>query len=83
MCSNALYMFRLIKFRMDAGSSLRWLSASTMMQCHHFDSKRDNVSHNLSQVVWVLCNAATVFQWTAYQCAKTLCKCLIGIWEAV
>ena len=33
MCSNTLYMSN-----MDAGSSLRWLSVSTMAYRHHFDS---------------------------------------------
>jgi hypothetical protein len=33
MCSNALYMSKV-----DAGSSLNWLSASTLTKCYHFDS---------------------------------------------
>jgi len=37
MCSNTLYMSN-----MDERSSLRWLSASTMTLCHHFDSKSDS-----------------------------------------
>ena len=35
MCSNTLYVSDV-----DVGSSLRWLSASTVMLCHLFDSKR-------------------------------------------
>ncbi len=51
---------------------------------HHFDSTSDHVPQNLSQVGWVkLCKAATVCQWTAYQCAQILCICLIWIWEVV
>ena len=38
---------------MDAGSSLRWLAASTMTECHHFDSISDAEPQNLSQVGWV------------------------------
>ncbi len=48
MCSNTLYMSN-----MDVGSSLRWLSASTMTLCNHFDSTSDPEPQNLSQVVWV------------------------------
>jgi hypothetical protein len=48
MCSNTLYMSN-----MDAGSSLSWLSASTMTLCHHFDLTSDPEPQNLSQVVWV------------------------------
>ncbi len=44
----------------------------------------DSEPKNLSQEVWVwLCKAATIYLWTAYQCAETLCICLIWIQEAV
>jgi hypothetical protein len=44
----------------------------------------DPEPQNLSQAVWVwLCKAATVCPWTAYQCAQTLCICLIWMREAV
>jgi hypothetical protein len=52
MCSNTLFMSN----NMDARSSLRWLSASTMTLWHHFDSISDPEPHNLSQVV---CSADT------------------------
>ncbi len=80
-CSNTLFMSKL-----DVGSSLRWLSASTMMYWHHFDSTSDREPQNLSQVVWVyLCKAATIClsPWTAYQCAQTCYICVIWMWEAV
>ena len=57
----------------DAGSSLRWLSASNMTLWHHFDSTSDPEPHNLSLVVWVkLFKAATLCLWTKDQCAQTL-----------
>ncbi len=66
MCPNILYMSN-----MDEESSLRWLSASTMTWSHHFDSTSNPEPQNLSQVGWAkLCKAATVCQWTAYQCVK-------------
>jgi hypothetical protein len=66
MHSNTLYMSN-----MDVGSSLRWLSVSTMILWHHFDSTSDPEPQNLSQVGWVkLCKAATICLWTAYQCAQ-------------
>ena len=37
MCSNTLYMSNM---EMERGSSFRWLSASTMIQWHQFDSPR-------------------------------------------
>jgi len=46
LCSNTLYMSK-----MDVGSSLRWLPASTMMQSHHFDSASDPEPQKQSQVV--------------------------------
>ncbi len=72
MCSNTLYMSN-----MDVGSSLRWLSASTMMWWHHFDSTSDQESQNLR------CMTATLCPWTAYEGGQTLCICLIWLWEAV
>ncbi len=73
MCSNTLYM----SF-MDVGCSLRWLSASSFWPTSDPDSK------NLIQVVWEkLCKATTICLWTAYQCAQTLCICLIWMWKAV
>jgi hypothetical protein len=37
--------------------------------------------------IWAvqLCKALTVCvcQWTVYQCAQTLCRCVIWMWEAV
>ena len=39
--------------RLDGGSGLRWLSASTMMQWHHFGLTYDPEPQNLSQVGWV------------------------------
>ena len=69
MCSNTLYMSNV-----NAGSYLRWLSASTMTKSHHFDYTSDPEPQNLSPVVWVkLSKAPTVCPWTAYQCAQTHC----------
>ena len=50
MCSNTLYMSNMV-----AGSSLRWLSLSTITLYQHFESTSisDPETHNLSQVVWV------------------------------
>jgi hypothetical protein len=46
---------------MDGGSSLRRLSASTMMLLYHFESTSDSDLPNLSLVLWVkLFKAATV-----------------------
>jgi hypothetical protein len=56
MCSSTLYLSN-----MDAGSSLRWLSTSTMTKSHHFDSTSDPEPHNLSQVVWI-----PVWVWGCY-----------------
>jgi hypothetical protein len=44
---------------MDVGSSLRWLSASTMAQWHHFDFTSDPNGQNLCQLgccnwIWLL-----------------------------
>jgi hypothetical protein len=79
MCSNTLYMSNV-----DGGSSLSWLSDSTMTLYHHFDYTSDPESQNLSQVLWVyLFEATAICPWTAYQCAQTLCKCLMCMWEAV
>jgi hypothetical protein len=79
MCLNTLYMSSV-----DVGSSLRRLSASTMTLCHHFDSISEVESQNLSQVVWgYLLEAPAVCPWTAYECAQTLCICLMWKWEAV
>jgi hypothetical protein len=50
LCTKTLYISK-----MDAGSSLRGLSASTMTLCHHFDSMGDPVPvpQNMTQVlVW-------------------------------
>ncbi len=80
MCSKTLYLSN----RMDAGSSLRWLSASTMTQWHHFYSTSEPEPQNLTQVVWVWhFEAAAIYPWTAYQCAETLCICLMSMQEAV
>ncbi len=39
---------------------------------------------NLTKVVWEeLCKVATVYLWTAYQCAETLFICLLWMWDAV
>jgi hypothetical protein len=46
LCSNTLYMPN-----MDVGSSLSWLSASTMMLRQHVDSTSDPEPQKLSQVV--------------------------------
>jgi hypothetical protein len=79
MLSNNFYMYN-----MDAGSSLRWLSASTMIQWHHFDSTSEAEPQNLTQVVWLeLFEATAICPWTVYQCAQTLCICLMWMWEAV
>ncbi len=44
----------------------------------------DPEPQNLSLLLWVkLCKAATVCQWTAYQCDKTLSLILIWMGEAV
>ncbi len=40
----------LLMSNMDVGSSLRWLSASTLTWLHHFNSTIDHVPQNLSQV---------------------------------
>ncbi len=48
MFSNTFYVSN-----MDAGSSLMWLSASTMTLCNHFDSTSETEPQNLTQVVWV------------------------------
>ncbi len=80
MCSNALY----VSNNIDVGSSLRWLSASTMTQCHHFYSTNEPEPQNLTQVVWVeLFEATAIYPWTAYQCAETLCICLMSMQETV
>ena len=42
--SNTFYMSN-----MDAGSSLSWLSPSTMTICHHFDSASNPEPQNMSQ----------------------------------
>ena len=80
MCLSTLYMSN-----MDAGSSLRWLSASTMTQWHHFDSTSEPAPQNLAQVVvWIqLFEATAICPWTAYQCAQTFSICLMWMWEAV
>jgi hypothetical protein len=45
---------------MDEGSSLRWLSASTMTYGHHFDCKSDPELQNMSLIMWAnLFKAAT------------------------
>ncbi len=81
MCSNTFY-----KSNMDAGSSLRWLSPSTMTLCQYIDSTStsDPVPQNLSQVwcVWMF-KASAVCPWTAYQCAQTHCMLLVWMQEAV
>ncbi len=71
---------------MDGGSSLRWLSPTTMTLCHHFDSAStsDPVPQNLSQVKWVyMYKAAAVCPLTAYQCAQRLFICLMWMQKAV
>ncbi len=81
MCSNTLWISK-----MDGGSSLSWLSASNMTSWHHFDSTTtsDSEPQNLSLLLWVKqYKATTVCQWAAYQCAQTLFRCLIWMWEAV
>ncbi len=84
MDSISMYSIIVYMSNMDAGSSLRWLSASTLTKMHHFDSTSDHVPQNLSQVGWVkLCKADTVYQWTTYQCAETLFVCPTWIWETV
>ncbi len=77
MCSNTSYMSN-----MDAGSSLRWLSASTVTQWHHFDSTSEPEPQNLSQVVWYNClrqlpyahgkhtNLLKCFVYVSCQCEK-------------
>jgi hypothetical protein len=45
MFSNTLYVSNV-----DAGSSLRWWSASTITLCHHFDSTSDHKPQNLTKV---------------------------------
>ncbi len=78
-CPNTLQMSNL-----DVGTSLRWLSSSTMTKWHHFDSTSDPEPQNLSQVGWVqLCKAATLWQWTAYLCAQTYHIWLMWMQEAI
>jgi hypothetical protein len=73
MCSNTLNMSYV-----DVGSSLRWLSASTITLCHHFDSTSDHEPQYMTQVVCVhLIEATSICPWTAYECAQTLCICLM------
>ncbi len=57
VCVNTLCMSNV-----DAGSSLRHLSASTMTQWHHFDSTSDHVPQNLTQVVG--CNCLRLLPYT-------------------
>ncbi len=65
----------LIMSNVEVGSSLRWLSASTMTKMHHFYSTSDHVPQNLSQVGWVwLCKATIISLWTADWCTQTLCN---------
>ncbi len=79
MCSNTFYMYDV-----DAGSILRWLSDSTMTEWHHFDSTSDPEPQNMSQIRWVwLLEATAIYPWTAYQCAQTLCICIIWMQGAV
>jgi hypothetical protein len=62
MCSNTWIMFNLV-----VGSSFRWLAASAMTSCHHFDSTSDPEPPNMTQVVWVLMfKAATLCPWKAH-----------------
>ncbi len=69
---------------MDAGSSLSWLSASTMTKSYHFDSKSDPEHQIMSQVLWVqLFEATAICPWTACQCSQTLCSYLMWMQEAV
>ncbi len=86
ICLETAYLLvkYFLMFKMEVGSSLRWLSASTLMEWHHFDSTSDPEPQNLTQVGWVyLCKAATVCQWTAYQFTQIIWICLIWRWEAV
>ncbi len=53
MDSISMYSSTLYLSKMDNGSSLRWLSASTMTKWHHFDSTSYHIPKNLSQVGWV------------------------------
>jgi hypothetical protein len=79
MCSKTVYVFNV-----DAGSSVRRWSASTMPLYHHFDYKSDHKPQNLTQVMWLnLFETTSLCQWTAYQCAQTLCMCLMWMQEAV
>ncbi len=82
MCSKTLYVSNV-----DAGSSVRRWSASTMTLYHHFDSTSDHKPQNLTQVVWLkLFEATSLCLWTAYQCAQTLCMCpmwMHEVWVAV
>ncbi len=84
MDSISVYSNTLCLSNVDTGSSLRWLSASTMTWWRHFDSISDPEPQNLSQVRGgEMCKAATICLWTAYQYPQTLCICLIWIWVAV
>ncbi len=68
----------------DAGSSLRWLSPSTMALYYHFDSTSDPEPQNTNQAVWVyLFEATAICPLTAYQCAQALYICIMWIQEAV
>ncbi len=79
MCSNTLYISNV-----HAGSSLRWLSASTMTLSHCFDSTSDPEHQIMSQVLWVqLFEATVICPWKACQCAHTLCICLVWMREAM
>jgi hypothetical protein len=73
MCSTTLYMSNV-----DKGSWFKGLSAYTMRLCQNFDSSSDLEPQPLIKVVWVeLFENTAICPWTAYQCAQTLCICLM------
>ncbi len=77
--SSTLYMSN-----MDVGCSLRWISASTMTNWHHFHSISDPKVQNLGPT-WpmYLYKGAPKCPWGHMSIAQTLWICLAKIWEAV
>ncbi len=66
----------------NSSSCYHLLPQSNMLLTSHTALRLAN--RPSAQVGWVkLCKAATLCPWTTYQCAQSLCTCLIWIWEAV
>ncbi len=71
-------------FKMDVGSSQKWISASTMMLWHHSHSTATLNSQNLG-TTWPVerYTGASICPWNSILMAQTLCISNMDVWNGL